>query len=423
MSEVAIKVEHLGKRYRIGKTIGSSNGRRSLARSAGKPFEYLARSLREPAEDEIIWALRDISFDVKRGDIVGFIGSNGAGKTTLLKILSRITEPTRGRAVIKGSVGSLLEVGSGFHPELTGRENTYLSGAILGMQRSEIARKFDEIVAFAEIEKFIDTPVKRYSSGMYVRLAFAVAAHLDTEILIVDEVLAVGDAAFRRKCLGKMGVVAQEGRTILFVSHNMAVVLSLCDYGYLLADGTITSQGPISSVVDKYIQLSQIPRDPKTPNRSELHGNGRARITLIEINGTRASNISLRTGEPLHLRIGYESERNGQNGIRNFQVSAGVYDLMNVPLYKLDSETAGGFIAPVPSTGIIECNTGPLGLTPGPCFLNVAIHVGGDLADHIAQAVNIQIEAAPVYSGGHMFERREALYLLDQEWQLQAQDD
>ncbi|MCJ7620698.1 MAG: ABC transporter ATP-binding protein, partial [Anaerolineae bacterium] len=222
MTDIAVHVENLSKQYRIGapqaryKTL-----RESLVDMASAPVHRLRRLGQPSPENETIWALKDVSFDVKKGEVVGIIGRNGSGKTTLLKILSRITEPTEGHAEIKGRVGSLLEVGTGFHPELTGRENIYLNGAILGMKRAEIDERFDEIVAFSEIERFLDTPVKRYSSGMYVRLAFSVAAHLEPEILLVDEVLAVGDAAFQKKCLGKMGDVAREGRTGLFVSHNM----------------------------------------------------------------------------------------------------------------------------------------------------------------------------------------------------------
>ena len=204
-------------------------------------------------ENNTIWALKDVSFEVQKGEVLGIIGRNGAGKTTLLKILSRVTEPTEGEVRIRGRVGSLLEVGTGFHPELTGRENIFLNGAILGMRREEIKKKFDEIVAFAEIEKFLDTPVKRYSSGMYVRLAFAVAAHLEPEILIVDEVLAVGDAQFQKKCLGKMGDVAKEGRTVLFVSHNMQAVQTLCNTSVLLADGRIEAHGEVNAVVNAYL--------------------------------------------------------------------------------------------------------------------------------------------------------------------------
>ncbi len=205
---------------------------------------------------EEFWALKDVSFEVQKGEVIGIIGRNGAGKSTLLKILSRITTPTEGTVEVHGRIGSLLEVGTGFHPELSGRENIYLSGSILGMKRSEIDAKFDEIVRFAEMEKFLDTPVKRYSSGMYVRLAFAVAAHLEPEILIVDEVLAVGDAAFQKKCLGKMGDVAKEGRTVLFVSHNMSAVASLCTRGLLVSDGRVVAEGDVQQIISEYLESS-----------------------------------------------------------------------------------------------------------------------------------------------------------------------
>jgi len=259
MGDIAIRVENLSKQYRIGgpqaryKTI-----RESLTEAVQAPFRRLSSVVRgqsSATSNETIWALKDVSFEVQRGEVVGIIGRNGAGKTTLLKILSRITEPTEGYAEIHGRVGSLLEVGTGFHPELTGRENIYLNGAILGMRRAEIEHKFDEIVDFAEIEKFMDTPVKHYSSGMYVRLAFAVAAHLEPEILLVDEVLAVGDFEFQKKCLGKMGSVAQEGRTVLFVSHQMNAVRTLCRKCALLSAGKLTEYGDVESVVGRYLRL------------------------------------------------------------------------------------------------------------------------------------------------------------------------
>ncbi len=249
MSDIALRVEHLSKRYHIGHAQKRHDTLRDwLVDTAAAPF----RRNGQHAEDDTFWALKDVSFEVQRGEVVGIIGRNGAGKSTLLKILSRITDPTEGKATINGRVGSLLEVGTGFHPELTGRENIYLNGAILGMKRAEIDRKFDEIVAFAEIEKFLDTPVKRYSSGMYVRLAFAVAAHLEPEILLVDEVLAVGDAAFQKKCLGKMGDVAKEGRTVLFVSHNMAAIAQLCPLALVLRDGQMAFSGASAVAVREY---------------------------------------------------------------------------------------------------------------------------------------------------------------------------
>ena len=257
MNEIVIRVEDLGKRYRIGtaperyKTL-----RDTIVAGVNAPIQRLHRrgfSTSGSPEAHTIWALRDISFEVPRGKVLGIIGRNGAGKSTLLKILSRVTEPTEGCAEIHGRVGSLLEVGTGFHPELTGRENIYLNGAILGMKRLEIGRKFDEIVAFSEVEQFIDTPVKRYSSGMYLRLAFAVAAHLEPEILVVDEVLAVGDAEFQRKCMGKMSDVAQEGRTVLFVSHNMSAVLRLTEETMVLDKGRLVYQAPTPQAIDYYM--------------------------------------------------------------------------------------------------------------------------------------------------------------------------
>lgn len=253
MSNIAIEVDNLGKKYRIGAKQKQNDTLREVFTSVvTSPFRHL-RNLRRPTEDDIIWALKDVSFEIKHGEVVGIIGRNGAGKSTLLKILSRITKPTEGRAEINGRVGSLLEVGTGFHLELTGSENIFLNGAILGMKKSEIQRKFDEIVAFAEIERFIDTPVKRYSSGMYVRLAFAVAAHLEPDILLVDEVLAVGDAGFQKKCLEKMGDSAREGRTVLFVSHNMGAVLRLCSRAILLAEGKSALDSDAQTAVSKYL--------------------------------------------------------------------------------------------------------------------------------------------------------------------------
>ena len=259
MMETAIRAENLGKHYRIGGPQPSYRTfRESLTEAVTAPFRRAARLLRGQAYgaaemDETIWALKDVNFEMKRGEVVGIIGRNGAGKTTLLKILSRITEPTEGKAEIHGRVGSLLEVGTGFHPELTGRENIYLNGAILGMKRAEIDRKFDEMVDFAEIEKFINTPVKHYSSGMYVRLAFAVAAHLEPEILLVDEVLAVGDAAFQKKCLGKMGDISAAGRTVLLASHNMTSIVKLCGKVIWLDDGRVRAFDEAQKTVQAYL--------------------------------------------------------------------------------------------------------------------------------------------------------------------------
>ena len=251
MAKYSVEVNQIGKRYRIGVTAGQYNTLRdTLAGVFQSPKNRLHARM---TEDNSFWALKDVSFKVEEGKAIGIIGRNGAGKSTLLKILSRVTEPTEGSALIHGRVGSLLEVGTGFHPELTGRENIFLNGAILGMKRTEIERKLDEIIAFSEVEKFVDTPVKRYSSGMYLRLAFAVAAHLDPEILVVDEVLAVGDAEFQRKCLGKMSDVASQGRTVLFVSHNMSAIMRLTDQTVVLEHGKVVMQGPTADAVDYYL--------------------------------------------------------------------------------------------------------------------------------------------------------------------------
>lgn len=266
MSDVVIQVDQLGKKFRRGARPAYGrfsellvNGSRACAqwayRQASSLFVHRADRAAELAENEF-WALKDVSFEVKRGEVLGIIGRNGAGKSTLLKLLSRITRPTTGEIRLRGRVGSLLEVGTGFHPELTGRENVYLNGTILGMRKREIDRRFDEIVAFAEIDQFLDTPVKHYSSGMYMRLAFAVAAHLEPEILVVDEVLAVGDAEFQKKCLGKMGEVARGGRTVLFVSHNMTAVRSLCAQGILLRAGHVQGRGDAASLVAEYVRVS-----------------------------------------------------------------------------------------------------------------------------------------------------------------------
>jgi len=258
MSDIVIRVNNLSKLY----LLGTHQPRPDTLRDALIGFFRRGHQSTNPqstnSHSDDLWALKGVSFDVKQGEVVGIIGRNGAGKSTLLKILSRITEPTSGTAEIHGRVGSLLEVGTGFHPELTGRENIFLNGAILGMHRHQIQRRFDEIVAFAEIERFLDTPVKRYSSGMYVRLAFAVAAHLEPEILIVDEVLAVGDVAFQKKCLGKMGEVAKEGRTVLFVSHQLSMIQTLCETAILLREGYLLQQGPSPDVVSNYLKSSAV---------------------------------------------------------------------------------------------------------------------------------------------------------------------
>jgi lipopolysaccharide transport system ATP-binding protein len=308
MSDVAIDVTGLGKRYRIGSRAPAPRGRwDALRQTVGAPFAYLRQSLREPTEAELLHALRDVSFQVRAGEVLGLIGRNGAGKSTLLKILARITEPSSGRAELHGRVGSLLEVGTGFHPELSGRENIYLNGAILGMRRAEIQRRFDEIVAFSGVERFLDTPVKRYSSGMYVRLAFSVAAHLESEILLMDEVLAVGDGDFQKKCLGKVQEIAGHGRTVLFVSHNMGMITSLCQSALLLEGGRVAASGPASEVVSRYFHGER-----NTPYRTDFGaapvpvGDHLATLrsaTIEDAAGLPTADVDIRA--PFHITMRY----------------------------------------------------------------------------------------------------------------------
>src|SRR5215469_15882031 len=314
MTTTVIHAEKLSKRYRLGERERYYALRDVLARAVRSPLSFLRRS-----QPETFWALQEVSLNVCQGEVLGLIGRNGAGKTTLLKILSRITLPTSGWAEIHGRVGSLLEVGTGFHPELTGRENTFLSGAILGMSKAEIARKFDEIVTFAELEKFIDTPVKHYSSGMYVRLAFAVAAHLEPEILLVDEVLAVGDINFQKKCLGKMGDVARAGRTIVLVSHNMAAINSLCSRCIVLQGGRISFDGATDRALERYYAESLVKlRDCSDLRSAPRTGNGKARFSSIAIRPRDASADSLATAVPgcdldIEIEVNCISEFSGAN--------------------------------------------------------------------------------------------------------------
>ena len=316
MSDPVITIQHVAKRYRTG-----SITRRTLRDEM--TYRWLQWTRRDPARhmgklgavaNPEFWALKDVSFDVRQGEVVGILGRNGAGKSTLLKILGRITEPTRGQAELVGRVASLLEVGTGFHPELTGRENIFMNGTILGMKLREIEERFDEIVAFSEIEKFIDTPVKRYSSGMYVRLAFAVAAHLQPEILFIDEVLAVGDLAFQRKCLGKMGSIARDGRTILFVSHNMAAVQNLCTRCVWLDDGRVAAEGDTKDVINRYLNSqTQIEAQGDGPlyrleNARNRTGNGRVQlVSFAAVDDKGTPLLAVQSGDEVILRLGYQA--------------------------------------------------------------------------------------------------------------------
>jgi lipopolysaccharide transport system ATP-binding protein len=313
MSKVVIQVDNLSKQYRLG-MVGTGTLSHDisrwwhLARGKEDPFLKIGNTNKRDikGDSDYVWALRDINFEVKQGEVLGIIGKNGAGKSTLLKILSRVTSPTTGEFKIKGRIASLLEVGTGFHPELTGRENIFLNGSILGMTKAEISSKFDEIVAFSGVERYIDTPVKRYSSGMYVRLAFAVAAHLEPEILIVDEVLAVGDAEFQKKCLGKMKDVAGQGRTILFVSHNMIAVKNLCNRAILLEEGTEKQLGNTNDVIDSYFN-TQADVFTKNWGAKDAPGNEKVKLTSVQLNSSGLlANKQLNTESTIDLIFGFE---------------------------------------------------------------------------------------------------------------------
>jgi lipopolysaccharide transport system ATP-binding protein len=415
MTNVAVRVENLSKQYRIGgpqaryKTM-----RESLVEMAAAPVRRLRRLGQPTPPEETIWALKDVSFEVEHGEVVGIIGRNGAGKTTLLRVLSRITEPTEGYAEIKGRVGSLLEVGTGFHPELTGRENIYLNGAILGMKRTEIDRKFDEIVAFSEIERFLDTPVKRYSSGMYVRLAFSVAAHLEPEILLVDEVLAVGDAAFQKKCLGKMGDVAGEGRTVLFVSHNMAAISALCQRALLLENGRKNIDGPVSSVTARYGDLLDQASAGDLTSVQDRGGTGTAKTTSMSWVDSQGAHLgALRSGQTVELRIAYTAK----HALRDPCFLVGVYDSLSRRVFFLDSSESGTLPKTLPPQGVVRCLIEDLPLPAGSYRLNLAILAGHELADHITHAAETQVIEGDFFGSG-VLKKHRRVCLLKHRWEV-----
>jgi lipopolysaccharide transport system ATP-binding protein len=320
MTKTAIRIEHLGKRYRIGQRESYKTFRDAITNVAAAPFRRMMKKSNSSNGDEYFWALKDVSFEVESGEVVGIIGRNGTGKSTLLKILSQITSPSSGSVELHGRVSSLLEVGTGFHPELTGRENIYLSGSILGMKRREIDEKFDDIVKFAEVEKFLDTPAKRYSSGMYVRLAFAVAAHLEPEILLVDEVLAVGDASFQKKCLSKMQSVGEEGRTVLFVSHNMSAITRLCPRTILLDAGSVMCDGLSAQVVGTYLRSGVGTTAAREwPDISKAPGNDIVRLRAVRVrteDGEVADAVDIR--KPVGIEMEFEVLESGHVLVPNY---------------------------------------------------------------------------------------------------------
>jgi homopolymeric O-antigen transport system ATP-binding protein len=393
MTEV-IAIENLGKQYRVGATVGDY-GRltEDLTRSAAR---LLRRPSGDPTTEREFWALRDVSFAVEEGEVVGIVGRNGAGKTTLLKILARITSPTTGRAIVHGRIGSLLEVGTGFHPELSGRENVYLNGAILGMRRQEIDAKFDDIVEFAEVQPFIDTPVKRYSSGMAVRLAFAVAAFLEPEILFIDEVLSVGDQAFQQRCLGRMGEIAQSGRTILYVSHNLASVSALCSRAVLLDAGRVVRVASVGDVIDEYVATVQTQGAAAIEHREDRNGDGRLRV--ISARMTSSDGGPPRTGRDGVLRLGYRTNALGSRVSIRFSLEGPLGE----PLFLCSSEVSGDELTLEAEEGELVCELPQLPLLPGRYSVAVYAEVNGVLADWVRSALFFDVYEDDVFGTGRL---------------------
>lgn len=434
MNDIVIRVENLGKLYHIGKreeqytTLGESLNNALLA-----PFRRL-RHIGQASPQETIWALKDVCFEVKRGESVGIIGPNGAGKSTLLKILSGLTAPTEGRVVIRGRVGSMLEIGTGFNPELSGRENVFLNGVILGMKRVEIERKFDEIVAFSGVEKFLDMPVKRYSSGMRVRLAFSVIAHLEPEILLIDEVLSVGDAAFRKKSMAKMEDLIRGRRTVLFVSHNMGAVQRLCPRVHWLESGQLRLSGPSSDIIHLYLsggeteqEISpyvevdqQERRNPKLGERLRIRS-----ITLLDSH--KQPSTTLKYGEPFSFRVSFDN----QVSLRTFAIGIGIdtQDGMRVLVTHSDdvqSETNGSpreIIWPDGKRfGVAECSQISAALRPGIYSITVGGHSGGETLDYLPAALRFEV-VETAFDESRVFHSKPGLITAFPEWDIRVEED
>jgi lipopolysaccharide transport system ATP-binding protein len=400
----AIVIENVSKRYRLGVSGSTDTLREAITRFVSSRLPGRQRTPEMPIDarrdQREIWALRDVSFSVPRGEVVGLIGRNGAGKSTLLKILSRIIEPTSGRARIRGRFASLLEIGTGFHPDLTGRENVYLSGAILGMRRREIERKFDEIVAFSEIARFLDTPVKHYSSGMYVRLAFAVAAHLETEILLVDEVLAVGDAVFQQKCLGAMNSGANSGRTVLFVSHNMDAIRTLCRSVHCFDHGQLIFSGPAAEGIDHYLGALDIPAQVTAISLVDNPAAQCEGLRLLEVRLRNPAQPAVGpcTGDPLSIRLQYRTTRPFVSPGFAFSIS----DTRGIDLISLSTLPISGFpIEGLHPVGVVELTLDELPLVSGPYTLNFTfyrVNVGTVIA--LQSVLHFEVAPKDVYKSG-----------------------
>ena len=421
-----IQTENLGKLYRIGERAPYETLRDAIANAVASRFRRpkgtphgLPNADPNPGSNGYIWALRNVSLEVREGEAVGIIGPNGAGKSTLLKVLSRITEPTEGSARLHGRVSSLLEVGTGFHHELTGRENLYLNGAILGMRKSEIDRKFDEIVDFSEIREFIDTPVKRYSDGMRVRLGFAIAAHLEPEILLVDEVLAVGDASFQRKCLGKMGEVTGEGRTILFVSHDMAAIQNLCGRAYALNHGRVFASGEVDDVISKYLESVSRPPTISIADRTDRKGSGKVRVVGFSISGAVNSHDTVQCGSPATFRIAYR----GTPPLRNVAVEILFYNRVGTCVLMTGNSYVGRDFDEAPGRGTFLCHFDKFPLSPGVYHLRFWCGVNGVDADDIRNALALHVIEGDFYGSGKLPPRNISIFAVPHEWDLEAAVD
>jgi lipopolysaccharide transport system ATP-binding protein len=404
MSDVVLKADNLGKSYFISH---QTNGRYSTLRDVifAKTKGWLSKTRRPKCDTsqniEEFWALKDISFEVKKGESIAIIGRNGAGKSTLLKILSRITEPTTGRVSIQGRAASLLEVGTGFHQELSGRDNIYLNGAILGMSRRDIKAKFDQIVAFAEVEKFLDMPVKHYSSGMYVRLAFAVAAYLEPEILIVDEVLAVGDSEFQKKCLGRMRDVATEGRTVVFVSHNMAAVQQLCKRGLMLHQGRLIFCGTIDDTIRNYFGQVKTLTLTELGKREDRTGSQWLKFTKVGIYESGGHEINqVLSGQNIIVRLYYESEKEMQNAL--VFVSFNVRNNQGVLLTNMNSVDSGFSRLDIYRKGYFECQWPKVNLRFGAYECNVFCSVNDEIVDWVQSAFTMNVEDGNFFQTGKL---------------------
>ena len=421
MSDPVVRVEHLGKKYQLRHSAGSTTLREQLNQQALRiSRQVLLNGTRKPKPEEF-WALNDVSFEINRGDRVGIIGRNGAGKSTLLKILSRITEPTTGRIAIKGRVASLLEVGTGFHPELTGRENIYLNGAILGMSKFEIRKKFDEIVDFAEVERFLDTPVKRYSSGMYVRLAFAVAAHLEPEILIVDEVLAVGDAAFQKKCLGKMeDVAASEGRTVLFVSHNMGAVTQLCSKSILLTQGKLTKSGASKAVVESYLAYLSTPNtNLELDNVPERSGDRRLKFVAVYLKNTAGERINQPiSGEPIYIVLEFISCLD----LTHVQIMFTIFNNMGIAVTHCNVDSSGQRFHVPKGKAQVTCLIAKLPLPLGQYRIAVAASDDEGKLDSIPTACVFDVETSNFFSKSYTPPIQYSTALVEHSWKLKKDE-